>query len=247
MSNAAETLEGWYCLNDFRKIDWKGWKTLSSNQRQEVLEEVFQLWDQWQGNDNEVEGSLGIFQIIGHKADIMFMFLRPTLEELSQIEIAFNKTKLAEYTIQTNSYVSIVELSNYLPKGEDPYSKPEIRARLYPQIPKTEFVCFYPMNKLRQLTDNWYMLPSEERNQMMRSHSLIGRKYAGKVRQIILGSVGFDDYEWGVALFGNDPVQFKKLIYEMRFDEVSARFGDFGTFYLGNYLTKEQFKQLFHL
>lgn len=103
------------------------------------------------------------------------------------------------------------------------------------------------MNKLRGETNNWYMLPAEERNQMMRSHSLIGRQYAGKVKQIILGSVGLDDYEWGVALFGEDPIHFKKLIYEMRFDEVSARFGEFGSFYIGRYIFKEQFNHLLQL
>jgi peroxiredoxin len=112
MSNAAETLEGWYCLNDFRKIDWKAWKTLSSIQRQEVLEETFQLWDQWKANDNKAVG-LGVFQIIGHKADIMFMFLRPTLEELNQIEIAFNKTILADYTIQTSSLFDLIILAKF--------------------------------------------------------------------------------------------------------------------------------------
>lgn len=103
------------------------------------------------------------------------------------------------------------------------------------------------MNKLRSGSDNWYMLTTEERKKMMRSHSLIGRQYAGKVKQIILGSVGLDDYEWGVALFGEDPIQFKKLIYEMRFDEVSARFGEFGSFYVGRYLSKELFSHLLQL
>lgn len=120
MSNAAETLEGWYCFNDFRKIDWKRWRSLNEDQRQEVLEEIMELWNQWVNNEEKAEGDHALFQILGHKADIMFMFLRPTLRELTQIELAFNKTKFAEFTVQTTSYVSVVELSNYLPKGEDP-------------------------------------------------------------------------------------------------------------------------------
>jgi hydrogen peroxide-dependent heme synthase len=247
MSNAAETLEGWYCLNDFRKIDWKKWKSLSDHQRKEIVEEIMELWNQWSDTQENSEGSHSLFHILGHKADLMLMFLRPTLEELTQIELAFNKTKFAEYTVQSTSYVSVVELSNYLPKGEDPYMKAEIRSRLFPIIPHTNYICFYPMNKLRSGRDNWYMLASEERNQMMRSHSLIGRKYAGKVKQIILGSVGLDDYEWGVALFAEDPIQFKKLIYEMRFDEVSARFGEFGSFFVGKYVSKEHFNHLLQL
>ncbi|MEH7014472.1 hydrogen peroxide-dependent heme synthase [Neobacillus niacini] len=247
MSNAAETLEGWYCFNDFRKINWNSWRSLNEHQRQEILEEIVELWDEWTNNQEKGKGSHALFQIVGHKADIMLMFLRPTLEELFQIELAFNKTKFAEYTVQSTSYVSIVELSNYLPKGEDPYSKPEIRQRLFPKIPVTDYICFYPMNKLRSGSDNWYLLSTEERKQMMRSHSLIGRKYAGKVKQFILGSVGLDDYEWGVALFAQDPIQFKKLIYEMRFDEVSARFGEFGSFFVGKYVSKEHFNHLLQL
>ncbi|MDQ0970392.1 peroxiredoxin [Neobacillus niacini] len=247
MSNAAETLEGWYCFNDFRKINWKSWRSLNEHQRQEILEEIVELWDEWTDNQEKGKGSHALFQIAGHKADIMLMFLRPTLEELFQIELAFNKTKFAEYTEQSTSYLSVVELSNYLPKGEDPYSKPEIRTRLFPKIPTTDYICFYPMNKLRSGSDNWYMLSTEDRNQMMRSHSLIGRKYAGKVKQIILGSVGFDNYEWGVALFAEDPIQFKKLIYEMRFDEVSARFGEFGSFFVGKYVSKQHFNHLLRL
>ncbi|MFB5195423.1 hydrogen peroxide-dependent heme synthase [Neobacillus sp. KR4-4] len=247
MSNPTETLEGWYCLADFRKIDWKCWKSLSDHQRQEILEEMMELWNQWTNSQERSEGSHALFQIVGHKADIMIMFLRPTLEELTQMELSFNKTRFADFTVQSTSYVSVVELSNYLPKGEDPYHKPEIRERLFPKIPLTDYICFYPMNKLRTGNENWYMLSTEERKQMMRSHSLIGRNYAGKVKQIILGSVGLDDYEWGVALFGNDPIQFKKLIYEMRFDEVSARFSEFGSFFVGKYVSKEHFHHLLQL
>lgn len=244
MNQAAQTIEGWYCLQDFRKIDWKGWKSLSSDERQAATHEFLDLMDKWTVTQKEEKGSHGLFQIIGQKADMMLMVLRPTMEELHDIEIAFNKTKLAEYTIPATSYVSVVELSNYLPKGENPYEKPEIRSRLYPALPSTKYVCFYPMNKRRQGNDNWYMLPIEERNHMMRSHSMIGRKYAGKVKQIILGSVGFDDYEWGVALFADDVLQFKKLVYEMRFDEVSARYGEFGSFFVGSVLPEEKLVNL---
>jgi hydrogen peroxide-dependent heme synthase len=100
------------------------------------------------------------------------------------------------------------------------------------------------MNKKRDGEDNWYMLSMEDRREMMKSHGMIGRSYAGKVRQIITGSVGLDDWEWGVTLFGEDPLQFKKLVYEMRFDEASARFGEFGPFYVGNYLTQEDLSAL---
>lgn len=247
MNQAVQTLEGWYCLQDFRKIDWKGWKLLTSNERQAAINEFIHLIDKWTVTQNEKKGSHGLFQIVGHKADMMLMFLRPTIEELHDIEAALNKTKLAEYMIPATSYVSVIELSNYLPQGENPYEKPEIRSRLYPALPSMKHVCFYPMNKRRQGNDNWYMLQLEERNYMMRSHSMIGRKYAGKVKQIILGSVGLDDYEWGVALFADDMIQFKKLVYEMRFDEVSSRYGEFGSFFVGSALSEEKLIGLLQL
>ena len=100
------------------------------------------------------------------------------------------------------------------------------------------------MNKKRDLSDNWYMLDMEERRSLMRSHGMIGRSYAGKVKQIICGSVGFDDWEWGVTLFSDDALQFKKLVYEMRFDEVSARYGEFGSFYVGSLLDQQALDEL---
>ena len=240
MSEAAQTLDGWYCLHDFRTMDWTTWKMLSSDERQAAIHEFLQLVEKWNASEERKEGNHAIYTIVGQKADFMMMILRPTMEALNEIEMEFNKSKLAEFTIPSHSYVSVVELSNYLPAGEDPYQNPQILARLYPTLPKANHVCFYPMDKRRQGNDNWYMLPMEERKKLMYSHGMIGRKYAGKVKQIITGSVGFDDYEWGVTLFADDVLQFKKLVYEMRFDEVSARYGEFGTFFVGNILSKER-------
>ncbi|WP_078414461.1 hydrogen peroxide-dependent heme synthase [Priestia abyssalis] len=247
MSQAAQTLDGWYSLHDFRAMDWVSWKRLSSDERQAAIHEFLGLMEKWKKTENEKQGSQALYTIVGQKADFMMMFVRPTMEELNELETEFNKTKLAEYTVPTYSYVSVVELSNYLPAGEDPYENPEIRARLYPILPKAKHICFYPMDKRRQGNDNWYMLPMEERRSLMRSHGMIGRQYAGKVKQIITGSVGFDDYEWGVTLFAEDVLQFKKLVYEMRFDEVSARYGEFGTFFVGNILSEDRITQFLHV
>ncbi len=106
-------------------------------------------------------------------------------------------------------------------------------ARLWSKIPDRRYVCFYPMNKRRSGTDNWYSLPLDERQRLMHEHGLIGRRYAGRVNQVISGSIGFDDWEWGVDLFADDPLVFKHLVYEMRFDESSARYGEFGQFFIG--------------
>ncbi|MBT2683275.1 hydrogen peroxide-dependent heme synthase [Bacillus sp. ISL-37] len=240
MTEAAQTLDGWYALHDFRTVDWTTWKMLPAEERQEITQEFLGLVEKWNKTQAEKQGSHALYTIVGQKADFMMMILRPTMEELNEIETEFNKSKLAEYTIPAHSYVSVVELSNYLPAGEDPYQNPQILARLYPELPKAKHVCFYPMDKRRQGEDNWYMLPMDDRRNMMRSHGMIGRQYAGKVKQIITGSVGFDDYEWGVTLFADDVLQFKKLVYEMRFDEVSARYGEFGSFFVGNLLEEDR-------
>ncbi|WP_263623337.1 hydrogen peroxide-dependent heme synthase [Bacillus infantis] len=240
MTEAAQTLDGWYCLHDFRTMDWTTWKMTPKEERDAAIQEFMGLVDKWNSVQSEKNGSHALYTIVGQKADFMMMILRPTMEELNEIENEFNKSKLAEYTIPAHSYVSVVELSNYLPAGEDPYQNPHVLARLYPELPKAKYVCFYPMDKRRQGEDNWYMLPMEDRRNMMRSHGMIGRQYAGKVKQVITGSVGFDDYEWGVTLFADDVLQFKKLVYEMRFDEVSARYGEFGSFFVGNLLLEDQ-------
>lgn len=242
MSEAAQTLDGWYCLHDFRTVDWVTWKMLPKEEREEAIQEFLGLVEKWNKTQAEKQGSHALYTIVGQKADFMMMLLRPTLEELNEIETEFNKSKLAEFTVPAHSYVSVVELSNYLPADskEDPYQNPHIRSRLYPELPKAKHVCFYPMDKRRQGEDNWYMLPMEDRKKLMYSHGMIGRQYAGKVKQIITGSVGFDDYEWGVTLFAEDVLQFKKLVYEMRFDEVSARYGEFGSFFVGNILSEDQ-------
>ncbi len=247
MSEAAITLDGWYCLHDFRTVDWTLWKMLSSDERQYAIHEFLNLVEKWNQTQTGNEGSHALYTVVGQKADFMMMILRPTMEELNEIETEFNKTKLAEYTIPAHSYVSVVELSNYLPADEDPYQNAMVRARLYPILPKAKYVCFYPMDKRRQGNDNWYMLPMEDRRDMMRSHGMIGRQYAGKVKQIITGSVGFDDYEWGVTLFSDDVLQFKKLVYEMRFDEVSARYGEFGSFFVGNLLNEDEVMKFLHV
>jgi chlorite dismutase len=175
---------------------------------------------------------------------------------------------LSEFLEPTTSYLSVVEIGLYeatvklyaqlAENGVKPHSPEWIRAvkddledqrhklgaRLWPQVPDRRYVCFYPMNKRRSGTDNWYSLPIEERQLLMRDHGMIGRRYAGQVTQVISGSIGFDDWEWGVDLFAEDPLVFKKLIYEMRFDEVSAVYALFGTFYIGRRIAMKDLEKL---
>lgn len=237
MNEAVNTLDGWYSFHDFRTIDWKAWKAASPEERQQALDELFSLNNTFRTIQSERKGSFGQFAIAGHKADLLFMHMRSTVEELNETKTLFNKTRFADFTQASYSYISVVELSSYLAQGNvDPETDPYLQRRLKPELPE-KHICFYPMNKKREGNDNWFMLSMDERREMMMSHGRIGRSYADRVRQIITGSIGLDDWEWGVTLFADDPLQFKKLIYEMRFDEVSARYADFGTFLVGHSVT----------
>lgn len=248
MNEAVQTLEGWYVLHQFLSVDWPSWRVLPAKERAAAVAEFTALTREFAEDEDERKGAYGQYQVAGHKADLLFIHMRPTIAELNEIKTRFQKTKFADFTSPTYSYVSVVELSAYLAKpGVDPDTDPYLQGRLKPRLPKTAYVCFYPMNKRRQGNDNWYTLPMDQRRELMKSHGEIGRRYHGKVTQIITGSVGLDDWEWGVTLFADDPLHFKKLVYEMRFDEASARFGEFGPFYVGHRLTTEGLQQLLHL
>jgi chlorite dismutase len=237
MPEPPDTLEGWYALHDFRRIDWPRFKALPAEERAAVTTEAAAFLEAAEAAADAPEGASALYTVLGHKADLMFLHLRPTLDALNALERAFARTRLADYVTESYSYVSITELSLYEIQSrgvrENPMEAPFVRARLKPRIPDKRYVTFYPMNKLRGEQQNWYMLPMEERRAMMRSHGTIGHKYAGVVQQMITGSVGLDDWEWGVTLFADDPLPFKKLVYEMRFDEVSAKYAQFGPFLIG--------------
>lgn len=231
------------------RIRWKDWRALDCSTRRSIAQEFADAIVPMQHS--------AIFSLLGHKGDLMIVHFRNSFVELDAAQLAITKLRLNDYLEGTASYVSVVELGLYestvktykslLEKGVDPGTpewKSEIEevlarqseamhARLYPTIPDAKYVCFYPMNRLRGESRNWYMLPLEERQRQMHEHGMIGRRYAGEVKQIISGSIGFDDWEWGVDLFAEEPLVFKRLIYEMRFDEVSAVYAQFGTFYFG--------------
>jgi len=199
---------------------------------------------------------------------LMFVHFRNSLEDLHRAELAVEEMELSDFLEPTHSYLSVVELGLYessakayaalSEKGLTPHTAEwdaevaEVLARqslamaprLHPEIPPAKFICFYPMDRLRGEIKNWYQVPMAERQRMMHEHGLIGRRYADSVKQIISGSIGFDDWEWGVDLFADDPLVFKKLIYEMRFDEVSAVYAKFGTFYVGLRVNAKDLRQL---
>lgn len=249
MSQAAETLDGWYSLHLLYTIDWPTLRLVPNEDRQEIVKEFQDFLEKLGSVREHHNGDHVLYNVTGQKADILLWVLRPEMQELNAIELALNKLRIADYLIPTYSYVSVIELSNYLAgkSDEDPYENPHVKARLYPELPEKEYICFYPMNKRRNETYNWYMLSMEERQKLMYDHGMIGRKYAGKIKQFITGSVGFDDYEWGVTLFSDDVLQFKKIVYEMRFDETTARYGEFGSFFIGHRLPEDSLEKFFSI
>jgi chlorite dismutase len=214
----------------------------------------------------EENGDVALAQILGDKADLMLTHYARSFEGLAAAQLRFDGLSLREYLRPQASYVSILELglyeasahihANLAERALEPHGRawieafdaalraesrePRNAARLWAKIPARRYVCFYPMDKKRGEALNWYRLPYEERARLMQEHGKIGRTYHGLVTQVISGSIGFDDYEWGVDLYADDPLVFKKLIYEMRFDEASARYAAFGPFYTGLQFTISQ-------
>jgi chlorite dismutase len=245
-----ETLEGWSILHLMYRVRWDRVRALSEADRRRMSEEATTTLAVPDA------GSTALVQVLGHKADLMVICFRTSFEQLAEAQLAFSRTALHDMLEPTSSYVSIVELGMYemtakmhqqvgaahKPGSEEfdrafdaemETQRQRVMSRLFLDMPAARYVCFYPMNKRRGEALNWYMEGFDRRASMMREHGMIGRHYAGRVTQVISGSIGFDDWEWGVDLFAPDPLVFKKLIYEMRFDEASAKFAEFGPFYTG--------------
>lgn len=234
---APETLEGWFALHELRRLDRSAWAGLDESEREKAASETKTLLASAENLEDAEEGRSVTYWVMGHKADLLTIHLRPDAAQLHELERRFDQTQLATHTDKVYSYLSVVEVSRHgAPEGaaENVESSPYIQSRLYPEIPDySRYVCFYPMSKRREDPDNWYLLDNAARGEFMRAHGRTGRGYAGKVAQIVTGSMGLDDWEWGVTLFADDPLLFKKLVYEMRFDEVSARYAEFGPFFVG--------------
>lgn len=254
--NVPESLEGWWILHRMFSFDRHAWSLLPESERKEIAREAIESFKSF---NESPDSDLGFAQILGHKADLMLTHYSKNFEGLALAETAFDCCRLSKFFKVTNSYVSILELGMYEATGKihaslserglKPNSEewvsafdelvkkeeqnPRHASRIWARIPQRRFVCFYPMDKKRSDTVNWYMLGFEDRARLMLEHGKIGRTYHGVVTQVISGSIGFDAYEWGVDLYADDPLVFKKLIYEMRFDEASAKYGHFGDFYSG--------------
>jgi hydrogen peroxide-dependent heme synthase len=267
------TLEGSFVLHQFYRFDWKSWRccaqgerSCADGEREKIVSEFAGVLRKLERCGPDAPVRTALYSELGHKADLILVHFRESLEALNQIELNLAQARFHDFLTPVHSYVSVVELGLYestrktyeaaAAKGIAQHS-PEWNAemaesmkrsaeamapRLYPAIPDAKYLCFYPMDRKRGEDVNWYTVPYAERQRMMHEHGMIGRRYGEQVRQIITGSIGFDDWEWGVDLFADDPVVFKKLIYEMRFDEVSAVYALFGQFFIGVRLPVEKLR-----
>ena len=177
--------------------------------------------------DTDTDTQVVAFSVLGHKADLGVMAIGPDFVRLRLLQGALQTAGLEV----VSSYVSLTELSEY----SQGLPEEHLQARLYPRLPPAgkRAICFYPMSKRRGETDNWYGLEFEERKRLMMEHGKSGRRFAGRIVQLITGSTGLDDFEWGVTLFGVHPDDLKDTVYTMRFDEASTRFAEFGPFFAG--------------
>ena len=246
------TLDGWSLLHQAFRLRWPALRALSPAARTSLASGLARSLELSAG-----DGATAFVQLLGHKGDLLLIHARRDFDTLSQAQLHVASSSLFEYLEPTFSYVSIVELGMYdmtgklygelagrgLEAGTEGFEQAfaeemaaqarRVGSRLFLELPQRRHVCFYPMDKRRGEAKNWYSAPFDDRAAMMREHGHIGRKYAGKVTQIISGSIGFDDWEWGVDLFADDPAVFKQLIYEMRFDRASADYAEFGDFAVG--------------
>jgi hydrogen peroxide-dependent heme synthase len=248
---APETIEGWYALHQIFRL--KNVPESSDDGMLGISAERRDLYP---------DGWTGLVKLIGSRGHVMGVHFYPTLERIAEAQTDFAKRlSSADPSFElVYSFLSVTEAGLYHltarlasdakmrggSVGDDVYraelakrvraetESDFIRRRLFPQPPADmPYVSFYPMSKRRQPGQNWYTLSLDERSRLMQEHGLTGRRYAGRVQQVITGAVGFDAWEWGVTLFGKDPLDFKKLVTEMRFDEASSKYADFGEFFVG--------------
>jgi peroxiredoxin len=263
---APLTLEGYSILHQMFRVRRRELRALDGAKRIAAISDASKLFGEMARRE---DGETALFSALGHKGDLIIVHFRRSFEELARAELAVAGLALSDYLEPTTSYLSVIEIGLYEATvalyrrlveenigPRSPQWKSEIESeltrqrekispRLFPKIPPRPYLCFYPMDKKREGEDNWYRVPIEERQRLMHEHGLVGRRFAGEVAQIISGSIGFDDWEWGVDLFADDPLVFKKLVYEMRFDEASASYAKFGPFYVGIRVEAAELGRLF--
>ena len=261
-AHPPETLEGWYALHQIFSVEPASPVETTRVRTKEPTSPSAPSDAGWSA----------YAQLIGSAGDLMVMHFRPTLDDIGIAQRSISQLAIAPRLRLRYSFLSVTEAGLYhltakLARdaeerggavGDEAYTaalskrileerdNPHVRRRLYPAIPDgMPYVSFYPMSKRRAPGQNWYALTLDERSRLMQTHGMTGRRYAGRVLQIITGAVGFDAWEWGVTLFAKDPLDFKKLVTDMRFDEVSAQYADFGDFYVGKLVPESDLERSF--
>jgi len=248
--------EGWHVLHLFYHIDHTQWSLMSEEEQRQAKIRFSELVQEIRATEDT---QLLTFSIVSPKADLGVMLLTPDLHVANFFEKQLTLSLGSEILTPSYSYYSLTEPSEYtttreqytaetvigekgLKEGSDEYEAAlkefdermaHYRSyRVYPQLPDWPVICFYPMAKRRSGPDNWYSLDYETRRTLMAGHARVGRTYSGRILQLITGSTGLDEHEWGVTLLAKDVAEIKAIVYEMRFDEVSARYSEFGDFYI---------------
>ncbi len=255
--------EGWIVQHLFYNIDHGFWAALTPEEKKE---RISRLNDTVQSIRSHPKTQLLSFSMVSPKTDVGFMLLTPDLQDANRFEKMLGLALGPDVLNSTYSYLSMTEWTEYSEKeeeaserihrteglevGSEAHSKrlAEWKAhmdkyysdRLYPNMPDWQVMCFYPMSKRRNVGANWYALDFTKRRELMSGHARTGRKYSGKVRQLVTGSTGLDSHEWGVTLFAHDLFQIKSIVYEMRWDEVTTQFGEFGDFFIGIQLSLDE-------
>ncbi len=249
--------EGWHVMHLFYHVDHAQWALYSDEEKRQAKTRLTELVQEIRATPDT---HLLIFSIATPKADLGFMLLTPDLQIANAFEKQLSLSLGPEILSPTYSYLSQTEGSEYTTTREQYAAEtligekgltegtPEFEAalkefddrmahylqhRLYPVLPDWPIICFYPMSKRRNGADNWYALDFDARKKLMAGHARVGRTYSGRILQLITGSTGLDEHEWGVTLLAKDTIDIKSIVYEMRFDAVTARYGEFGDFYIG--------------
>jgi peroxiredoxin len=268
IAHPPETLEGWYALHQIFRFDKQKPDATRLVRMVKSAAAALDSKPGGRKKGSKKAPTAGwrcFVNLIGSTSELMVIHFRDSLDAIGAAQEALAKTELGKALQPTYSFLSITEAGLYhitaeLARaadarggkvGDAEYARalaerstaeresPQVKRRLYPELPeKMPYVCFYPMSKRRDAGQNWYTLSLDERSRLMQAHGLTGRRYSGRVQQVITGAIGLDAWEWGVTLFAPDALEFKKLVTDMRFDEVSARYADFGDFYVGKIIPR---------
>ncbi len=249
--------EGWHVMHLFYHVDHAQWALYSDEEQRQAKTRLTELVQEIRATPDT---HLLIFSVATSKADLGFMLLTPDLQVANLYEKQLGLSLGPEILSPAYSYLSQTESSEYTTSREDyaadtlvaeeglvegsPEFEEKLKAfdermahylkhRLYPVLPDWPLICFYPMSKRRSGEDNWYSLDFDARKKLMAGHARVGRTYSGRILQLITGSTGLDEFEWGVTLLAKDSIDVKSIVYEMRFDPVTARYGEFGDFFIG--------------